>query len=118
MNQVLGQQGEQLASEHLKKKGYTIKHTNWRYKHKEIDIIAETDEYLVFVEVKSRSTDFYQNPQDAVTKTKQRFIIDAAEAYIIENDIEKESRFDIIAITKQGNKYKIEHIPDAYNSLI
>ena len=117
MNQNLGKKGEELAKNYLLDKGYRILHLNWRFKHKEIDIIAEIEDFLVFVEVKSRSTDYYENPQDAVNNKKQRFIIDAAEAYIIENDIEKESRFDIIAIIKTGNNYKIEHIPDAYNSL-
>lgn len=114
----LGKIGEDLAKKFLADKGFKILHTNWRFKHKEIDIIAEDDEYLVFIEVKSRSTDWYENPQDAVTKTKQKFILEAAEEYIFEKNVQKESRFDIIAIIKQGDKIDIEHIPDAYNSLI
>ncbi len=118
MSYDFGKQGEQIALKYLKNKGYLIRHTNWRFRHKEIDIIVEDNQYLIFVEVKSRSTDFYENPQDAVTKTKQRFLLEAAEAYIIENDIEKEARFDIIAIIKQNETTTIEHIADAFNSLI
>ncbi len=118
MNYQLGVKGEQMAAEYLRNKGFKIKNTNWRFNHKEIDIIAEIDDFLVFVEVKSRSTDFFENPQDAITKSKQRFILEAAEAYIMKHDINIESRFDVIAIVQHGKTYKIEHIPDAFNSLI
>ncbi len=118
MNYQLGVKGEQIAVEYLRNKGFKIKNKNWRFKHKEIDIIAEIDDFLVFVEVKSRSTDFFENPQDAITKSKIRFILEAAEAYIMKHDINTESRFDVIAIIQHGKTYKIEHIPDAFNSLI
>ncbi|MFH2096142.1 MAG: YraN family protein [Bacteroidota bacterium] len=117
MKNKLGTFGEQLAVEFLMNKGYKIIKTNWRFIHKEIDIIAEKDGLLVFVEVKSRSDDFYENPQDAVSVKKQRFLLEAAEAYIEKYDIHQEARFDIIAIIRKENTVNLEHIEDAFNSL-
>ena len=112
-NNSLGEKAEKLAIIYLKQKGHRIRHTNWRYKHKELDIISEDRNELVFSEVKCRTGDMTE-PFDAVTKTKQRFIIDAANAYIEKYDIDKEVRFDIISIVAKGKTYKIEHIDDAF----
>ena len=113
----LGKSGEQVAYNFLVKKGYKILHRNWHYKHKEIDIIAEKDDMLVIVEVKIRSGDYFELPHEAVTKKKQRFIIDATDAYIQEYDINKEVQFDIISIIPVGKTNKIEHIEDAFTPI-
>lgn len=114
MNFKLGKFGEQLAMNHLKSKGYQILNMNWRFSHKEIDIVAKKDNKIIFVEVKSRADDFFENPQDSVNMKKQRNLIDAAEYYIEVYDIHEEARFDIIAIVKKDEKYIIEHIEDAF----
>ena len=71
-NTEKGNQGEEIARAHLLKHGYTILEKNWRHKHLEIDIIASIDSTLVIVEVKLRASDFFGNPEEFVTKTKQK----------------------------------------------
>ena len=110
----LGKKGEELARKYLIENEYLIKDINWRFKKNELDIIAEKNNLLVVVEVKTRAKDYFENPKDAVTRSKQKFIIKAAEAYIMEKDIKFETRFDIISITIEKNKTDIEHITDAF----
>ena len=110
----LGKIGEEMAVENLVSKGYKILHRNWRFKHKEIDIVAMHDEYLVIVEVKARSEDFYEEPWQAVTNQKIRFLADATEAYIEKYNIENEIRFDIVSIVFKKDKPEIELIEDAF----
>ncbi|MBN2520457.1 MAG: YraN family protein, partial [Bacteroidales bacterium] len=73
---------------------------------------------IVFVEVKTRNTNYFENPKEAVTRKKQRFIIEAANAYIEKYNIDLEARFDIVSIILQGAKYEIEHIEDAFYPMI
>ncbi len=113
-NIQFGSAGEDASCNFLKKKGYKIRHRNWRYKHLELDIIAEIEDYIVFVEVKSRSGTYFQQPFQAVTKKKQKFIIEAANAYIEKHEIDLEARFDIMSLVKQGDEFDIEHIEDAF----
>ena len=80
----LGQKGEELAADHLKKAGYKILFRNWKWGKHEIDIIAENKDFIVFVEVKTRTEDFQMHPATAVTNEKQRSIIWAADGYITE----------------------------------
>jgi len=112
----LGKEGEDLAVKFLLSKGYTIRHRNWRFKKNEVDIIAEKNNLLVVVEVKTRTNDYFENPKEAVTKKKQRFIIKAADAYIQQFNIDTETRFDIISVLIQNGKAEIEHIEDAYQA--
>jgi len=114
----LGKKGEEIALKFLLKKKYLIKEQNWRYKKKEIDIIAIKNNILTVIEVKTRSSDEFEKPQDAVTKKKQRFIIEATNAYIEKYDLYNEVRFDIISIIIRGNNNKIEHIEDAFYPLV
>ena len=110
----LGPQGEELAAGYLVRKGYRIRHRNWRSGRTEIDIIAENDQYIVFVEVKSRSADFAVHPAEAVSVPKQRTIINAASNYIDTYGIFKEARFDIITVITSGQNHEIDHIENAY----
>lgn len=111
---LLGKKGEVLAQRYLVENDYELRHLNWRYKKNEIDIIAIKNNLLVVVEVKTRTNDYFENPKEAVTRKKQKFIILATEAYINEFDINLETRFDVIAVTISENKTKIEHIQDAF----
>jgi putative endonuclease len=114
-SQTLGQTGEDKAVLYLKESGYKIRHRNWVTGKKELDIVAENKDYVVFVEVKTRSEGFLESPSNAVTKEKQRSMIFAADAYIQRFDISKESRFDIITVISKGNTFEIEqHIEDAF----
>jgi putative endonuclease len=110
----LGQEGEELARDHLIKHGYKILQRNWTSGKLEIDIIAENKDFIIFVEVKTRTTDYHMEPRLAVTNQKQKSIILAAESYIRRYKIDKDSRFDIISIISGGNSIQIEHIEDAF----
>jgi putative endonuclease len=110
----LGQKGEDLAADHLKKAGFKIVFQNWKWGKHEIDIIAENNNQVVFVEVKTRSDDFQMHPVTAITREKQRSIIFAADGYLQKFKINKESRFDIIFIIKKTDSYQIDHIEDAF----
>ena len=110
----LGKMGEELAVNYLIEKGYEILERNWRNIHKEVDIIAMDAPDLVIVEVKTRQSDEYGEPDLAVTKRKQRMLIAAANAYITRNKLDVETRFDIISIILKDSEPVIEHIEDAF----
>jgi putative endonuclease len=110
----LGNTGELLAQDYLSKKGYKILETNWHFQHKEIDIIAIKDDFLVFVEVKTRRTNFFGEPFVFVDNAKQKFIVKAANEYITRFNRNEEARFDIISILYNDFKKDIQHIEDAF----
>lgn len=114
----LGNKGEDAAAEFLAGKGYKIKARNWRFGKLEVDIIAEHESMIIFAEVKSRSGTYFEQPFQAVTMKKQRFIIKAANAYIDKYEIDLEARFDIISIVEQNSKLEIDHIEDAFYPLV
>ena len=109
-----GKLGEELAVNYLIGKGYEILERNWRNIHKEIDIIAKDGTDLVIVEVKTRQTDEYGDPDVAVTKQKQWCLISAANAYVFQNRLDINTRFDIISIIFKDGEPVIEHIEDAF----
>ena len=109
-----GKLGEELAVNYLIGKGYEILERNWRNIHKEIDIIAKDGKDLVIVEVKTRQSDEYGNPDVAVTKQKQWRLISAANAYVFQNRLDINTRFDIISIIFKDGEPVIEHIEDAF----
>ncbi len=110
----LGKKGEALAVEYLRKKGFRIKHTNWRFIHYEIDIIAEDAGVLVVVEVKTRTNLSAGLPETFVTREKQKKLIAAANAYIRMKNLDMEVRFDIISVIVTEEKSEVIHIPDAF----
>ena len=114
----LGRKGEELAVEHLQSIGYEILALNWFSHHLEIDIIARDGNELVIVEVKARGTDSYEHPSEAVSNKKIRFLVNAAEAYIIENNVNMDTRFDVISIVFYGRNFEIEHFKNAFYPLI
>ncbi|MFH1320951.1 MAG: YraN family protein [Bacteroidota bacterium] len=115
---ILGKEGEELAVGYLKEKGYKIRETNWTHVKEEIDIIAEKDDTLIIVEVKTRSGYYFGEPEEFVARKKQKHLIKAANAYIEENEIDLETRFDIISIIYSGKTYKINHLEDAFYPLL
>ena len=110
----LGHKGEDLAADYLKEAGYSIRHRNWKSGKTELDIVAENKDFIVFIEVKTRSSDVFLRPADAVTSQKQRTIIFAADNYLRRYNILKDSRFDIITIITKGQTSEIEHIENAF----
>ena len=110
----LGKFGEELAVEFLQKNGYDILEINWTFQKAEIDIIAQKGTVLAVVEVKTRSSIEFGLPQDFVKPKKIQLLVKAVNEYVIANDLEVEVRFDIIAIYKEENSYKIDHIEDSF----
>jgi putative endonuclease len=111
----LGKQGEKQAVDFLQEKGYSILDVNWRHRHKELDIIAEYNDELHIVEVKTRTSSLWQTVGEIVGISKRKNIIAAAEAYIQQNNIDKNIVFDIIYIVRTGEKEDIELIPNAFS---
>jgi putative endonuclease len=110
-----GNNGEQIALEFLIKNGYTILEKNWRFSHLEIDIICSNNNTLVIVEVKLRSTNYFGNPEQFIPISKQKKIIKAAEHYILKNNINYETRFDVVAIIQNNEELTINHITNAFS---
>ena len=81
----LGNAGERLAAERLRQAGYVVRATNYRYRAGEVDVVAEEDGDIVFVEVKTRRGEAYGLPEEAVTPAKQRKLIAAAQTYLEAN---------------------------------
>lgn len=110
----LGKWGEEYAANYLEKKGYKLLERNWFFNKAELDIIALKDNQLVVVEVKTRNSDFFGDPQDFVTPAKIRLLVKAANEYIISNDLDLEVRFDVIAVLKNKTQEQLEHFEDAF----
>lgn len=110
----LGKLGEELAVEFLQKNDYTIVETNWRFDKAEIDIIAQKENTLTVVEVKTRSSLAFGLPQDFVKPKKIQLLLKAINKYIEKNNLDVEIRFDIISIYKNKQNFQVEHIEDAF----
>jgi putative endonuclease len=110
----LGKLGEELAVNFLQKAGYDIIETNFVFQKAEIDIIAQKDNILAVIEVKTRSSVDFGSPQDFVKPSKIKLLVKAIDEYVISNDLDLEIRFDIIAVHKDGKDFIIEHLEDAF----
>ena len=113
----LGEKGESLAVQLLRKKGYSILAENWRSGRNELDIVALIGGTIVFAEVKTRSTAFFGDPSEAVSIAKQKRIIQAANDYLEQHEIDLEARFDVISIVASSNQQMIDHMEDAFHPL-
>lgn len=110
-----GQKGEDLAVKYLKEKGYEILETNWRFRRSEVDIIVQDQKVLVFVEVKTRSSNYFGEPASFVSNRKKILLQDAATAYMEKINHTWEIRFDIIGILMpSASKIEIKHFEDAF----
>ncbi len=110
----LGNLGENIAAKRLASEGYQILERQWRFMHKEIDIIAQKGNILAIVEVKTRSSEQYGSASDFITPNKIKFLTTAADAYARQSGLDCEIRFDEIAIFVIGNEYKLEHIENVF----
>ena len=111
----LGVTGEQIATRYLVDKGFVILENNYHNRHKEVDLIALDQGELVFVEVKTRSTDYFMQPEEAVDHQKRQNLIRVANQYIRYHKRTEPVRFDIIAIVKNDKGTRINHIKNAFN---
>lgn len=110
----LGTIGEELAIEFLEKNSYKILEKNWRFKKAEVDIIALKNDILAVVEVKTRTSTYFGDPQDFVNHKKIKLLVEAVNEYVTTRDLDVEVRFDIIAIVKNQKELKINHFEDAF----
>lgn len=113
---ILGRKGELLACQYLLQNGHKIREMNWRFRKWEIDIISETESFIHFVEVKTRRHDELLDPIQAVTKKKQRNLIQAADHYLRQKGIQKEAKMDIIGITHCSLQPKFEYFEEAFTT--
>ena len=111
----LGKWGEHKAEEFLRTRGYRIVEHNWRYGHRDIDIVAAKDDVLVIVEVKTRRNNLFTEPEDAVDWQKIRSLSVAANAFVKRYRIDMEVRFDVITVIGDiEGECQINHIEDAF----
>jgi putative endonuclease len=111
---TLGKEGEKLAVQFLKARGFRIIDRNYRTAFGEIDVIAEEGGVLVFVEVKTRSGDAYGSPFEAVDRRKREKIKKVALCYLKEIRKQPPARFDVLSIDVESGRKKIDHIKDAF----
>ena len=113
-----GMLGEQYAAEQLRKKGYQIVAVNFRCRFGEIDIIAEKDGYIAFVEVKTRASNSFYSPAEAVTAAKQHKTITTAQHYLLKSQSKLQPRFDVFeVVTASKNDFRViksVHIENAF----
>ncbi|MTI21146.1 YraN family protein [Fulvivirga sp. RKSG066] len=114
MSTAIGKRGEDQACEFLEGKGYIIRGRNYRAGRNEIDIIAEKDAVIVFVEVKAKSNLRFGNPEESVDAKKAARVVEAADQYIFEEGWEGNIRFDVVAISTQKGQVSILHFEDAF----
>ena len=112
-NHDLGKRGEEIATKFLQEKKYEILHQNWRYQKAELDIICKDQGILVIVEVKARSSNRYGEPETFVSRTQQRHLIRAVNAFVEHFDWQGEIRFDILSICFYPF-LKIKHLKNAF----
>ncbi len=111
---ITGKEGEEIAAAYLKAKGYQIIEMNKRFGRAEIDIIAKIGNEYVFVEVKTRTSDYFGFPEEAIDKRKIKLLGKAAEQFTLEKNDDLEIRFDMISLVLRTAKHDIKHIEDAF----
>lgn len=110
----LGKKGEEMAVAHLLANGYEIVARNFIFQKAEVDIIARKDNILAVVEVKTRSTPDFGDPQDFVKKKQINQLVKAIDHFVNEHHLDVEVRFDIIAIIRNKAGTRLEHLKDAF----
>jgi len=112
---ITGKTGEAVACSYMEVCGYSILHTNWRYRRFELDIVATNGRELVVVEVKTRSKDCLLDPEESINYQKIRRITTATDAYMRKNNVKLPVRFDLLCLIKDQHTYTVEkHYEDAF----
>ncbi|HNX91908.1 MAG TPA: YraN family protein [Syntrophomonas sp.] len=115
MKIALGRQGEEIAANYLQKQGYEILARNFRCRYGELDIICRKNAVIVFVEVKTRRSELFGSPEEAITRSKIEHIRKVALFYLAENKTHcRETRFDVISIMMKADQPDINHIEAAF----
>jgi putative endonuclease len=109
-----GADGEQMAAAMLEGKGFVIRERNYRYRRSEIDLIASRENWLIFVEVKTRTSAAFGYPEEFVDRKKKQKIFEGAEQYMNEIGWSGNVRFDIVAVYLLNNRPEIHHLEDAF----
>lgn len=113
--QKLGVKGEKIATDFLEKKGYKILKKNYRYKHKEIDLIARDRNTIVFIEVKTGRSKKFGEPHERVDLRKRKKLVEVAQAFLQDNDLVGfDFRFDVVGIDLENDEKMVTHIPNAF----
>lgn len=110
----LGLEGEAYAKQYFIKKGFQILAERWRFGKAELDLIVQKDKSLHIVEVKTRSDDAVQNPEEAVGFKKQKMMIEAANEFVVSHQLDVEVQFDIMSLVLRKGEWKMNYIPDAF----
>ncbi|WP_046757758.1 YraN family protein [Kordia jejudonensis] len=110
----LGTKGEELAVNYLATKGYEILERNYRFQKAEVDIITRKENVLAVIEVKTRTSADFGNPEDFVKPKQIKLLVKAVDEYVTSNDLDVEVRFDIIAILHDKDEMTIKHLEDAF----
>jgi putative endonuclease len=115
LKQVFGKEGERVAEQYLRKKGYRLVERNYRCSAGEVDLIVLDRRVIVFVEVKTRTDHRFGTPLEAVAFRKQRKMIQAAQFFLTAKRLhEREARFDVVGISWPGGEPLVEHIENAF----
>jgi len=109
-----GKEAEDMAAEFFKSKGYEIVERNYRFRRSEIDLIVRKDKWLVFVEVKMRSSDAFGYPEEFVDYQKRKNVVYGAENYTYTHNYNGNMRFDVVAISMRNGVPEIKHFEDAF----
>jgi len=109
-----GKEAEDMAADFLRSNGYEIVHQNYRHRRSEIDLIARKDKWLVFVEVKMRSSHAFGYPEEFVDYQKRKNVVFGAEHYTYEHNYNGNVRFDVVAISMHNGVPEIRHFEDAF----
>jgi len=111
----LGTRGEELAASHLRRRGWRILERNWRFHHREIDLVARRGNLVAFVEVKARSGRLLGHPLDGITAAKRRDLAIAARGWIATRGRPGDAyRFDAVAVHQDDTGTRVEHVEDAW----
>ncbi|HPG74341.1 MAG TPA: YraN family protein [Bacteroidales bacterium] len=113
LHNEIGKWGEKTASDYLVGSGYAIVDTNWRFRRSEIDIVAQTGNTIVFVEVKTRTGNRWRSPEESIDLRKRKLLFEAADAFMQQYPDNYAARFDVITIEKLNNSIEIKHYCDA-----
>lgn len=111
---ALGRAGEAEAVRYLQQQGYTLRMLNYRHGRAEVDLIVERNGLLVFVEVKTRTNVRFGEPEAFVSAAQAARVMQAAEAYLLDQNWQHEVRFDVVAVVQQGGGFRVQHFEDAF----
>lgn len=109
-----GRLAEEMALKFLQEKGLWLKERNFRYGHREIDLIMESRGKLHIIEVKSLDSRFSENPLAKVDERKRRLLVSAAGRYAALHRVVKEIQFDVVSVLKKGTEFELEYLPNAF----